>query len=200
MSTTQIVSVAVLGVLLLWAVGAIGRLAQLRRAIGSAWTTTEAQIRRRAELVEHLLGRMAAALPPPGHPEEACQRQQLERVAAAKGQCGAIAALVAVHPEDAGPVRSLVIAESVLDGLLAPLVARVREEPGTDDAKALCDELANSANQLLFAGQQFNESVLAYNAAARQFPTSMLAAVARFQPAGLLDLPEHAAQRESQRV
>jgi hypothetical protein len=104
------------------------------------------------------------------------------------------------RPEEAASVRGLVIAEQILESELKPLLIRVREvsECGVESAPhlhsgeilRLCDELDAVAKQISSAGLLFDGGVRVYNQAIGQFPTSILAMLGRFYPAGLLNSPE----------
>ena len=69
-----------------------------------------------------------------------------------------------------------------MHSLLEPHAA---DELDTELAHAIA-ELAAIEQQLVFARQLFNTAALSYNQAVHQFPTSMLAPLFRFAPAGQL--------------
>jgi LemA protein len=50
------------------------------------------------------------------------------------------------------------------------------------------EELASTENKVAFARQAFNDSVLAYNNSAQNFPNNIVAGMFRFEAASFLDI------------
>jgi LemA protein len=181
MNTLQIVTLLVIAVLLSWAVGAYNRVVEMRNAIASAYAQIETQLRRRHELVPQLVEVLRPAL----HAEHGT----FDAVLAASAQSHAAASDVRMRPGAAQPVAALALAEQVLAGMLARLYALLEQHPeqGHDAVVAgIVAELTAIAQKVEFARQLFNAASLRYNEAVHQFPTSMLAPLFRFAPAGQL--------------
>lgn len=189
MLNSQIINWIVLGVLAFWAVGAGGRLVRLRQAISAAWDLAQAQMRRRSEALDHLLSSFAARLPD--------AQARTERVVAARGQCHALAELVSACPQDAVSVRSLMLAERLLESELQAWLdwtqaRQPQENPGAEPTELIrhVEQLDDSVAQLNLARLHFNAAARAYNDAVCQFPTSLLARLGRFRPAEYLRTPD----------
>lgn len=181
MSTTQLVTVSLLVVLAFWTIGAYNRIVDMRNAIGKAYAQFDAQLRLRHQLLAQLIGAVRALV--------ADETGTFDAVLAASEQANSAAAAVRSRPAAARLVASLALAEQVLTPALARLQALLLAQAPTGDdapAAAFAAELATVEQQLAFARQLFNAAVLSYNDAVRQFPTSMLAPLFRFTPAGQL--------------
>jgi LemA protein len=168
--TAMQVMIALAAVLGFWAVGAYNRLVRLRNAIGMAWTALDEQLRRRGGVHEALL----AAL----RPRVAGDPHALDAAAAAQRQVQSAADGLRARPVQEAGSASLVAAEGVLASAQARVVALLDESPGLRadaDVHRMLDEWKELELRLQFARQAFNDAVEAYNGAARQFPTTLVA-------------------------
>ena len=121
---------------------------------------------------------------PPLQPEHA-----LDALLAAATQVCACAAAARVRPSAAAPVSSLALADGVFGGAMARLLALLDEqgERGAQaDIAATMAELVEVESRLVFSRQAFNDAVLAFNAAVRQFPTRLLSRAFGLRVAGPL--------------
>ena len=102
MSLTQIITLAVLGLLIFWAVGAYNRLVRLRNAITNAFAQIDVQLKRRHDLIPNLVDVARKYLE---H-----ERETLERVTAAWS-----------HEDQAGPaVETLLLRPTAVEELDLP--------------------------------------------------------------------------------
>jgi LemA protein len=86
-------------------------------------------------------------------------------------------------------VASLALAEGVFGGAMARLLALLGEHPDLAahaDVAAPMAELVDVESRLAFSRQAFNDAVLAFNAAVRQFPTRLLSRAFGLRVAGRL--------------
>ena len=182
MNTTQTVTLLVLAVLMFWAVGAYNRIVEMRNAIASAYVQVDAQLRRRHELLPQLVSAL--------RPRLDADHGVFDSVLAASEQAHVAAAAAArARPGAARAVASLALAEQALARMLGRMHVLLQQQPHAEIDPALAGviaELAAVDQQLLFARQLFNAAALSYNHAVQQFPTSMLAPLFRFRPAGQL--------------
>ena len=195
MSTTQIVTLAVIAVLLFWAVGAYNRLVRLRNAIGNAFAQIDVQLKRRYDLIPNLVETAKKYLE---H-----ERETLEAVTAARNQARAAADVARGRPSDAGAMKSLGVAEQVLSGAMGRLMALVEAYPelkADQTLRELSEELTSTENKVAFSRQLFNDATLDYNNAAQQFPTSVLAGLFGFREAAMLQATTSDAERATVRV
>jgi LemA protein len=176
-----------LALVLFWGVGAYNRLVRLRAQAGGQFAVLEARLRHYLVLADD-------------HLREASGLAQAQAVAAPQGSAHSLvwmglqgartqfeASLVAAarKPLDAPTMAALQTAHSTLhvawlrvqdECRLYPELLQTSLEPGWTD----------NARLVALATTDFNQAVLAYNAAVAQFPAVVLAQVFGFRTAGCL--------------
>jgi len=173
-TSTQWLLLGALVVCGFWMVGAHNRVVGLRAVIVEAWAQVDALLERRGQVLEAL----AAALWdlwPHG-------RGSVDALRSAQQQLHAAAVAVRSRPARAEAAASLATAEGALN-------ATVEAEPelhANDTVATQMLALFEFGPLLIEKRQRFNGACAAYNEAIRQFPTSLLAPVFRFEAAGLL--------------
>lgn len=162
-------------VLLFWSVGAYNRLVRLRGTIVRQFAPVDEQFRARHALLLQLSDALAPVL------SNAAPR--IEALRAACLQVDAACAHARLRPGSTGAITSLRLA----DGILAEARARlpVQSAPGSELA-ALNAKLQASDATLAFARRHFDEAVLDYNRAVKQFPTLLLVGLFGFRRAATL--------------
>lgn len=172
-------------VLMFWTVGAYNRLVRLRAGIKQNFAGVEAHIRQRDALLAQWLGACCDAL------GEGADTPEVHTISAARGACVQVIAAAdnaRATPSGAQAIASLRLAEEVLVGargrLSTQLAAHAKANVASD--AVMQTELAAVDGSLGFARGQFNEAVQAYNDAAIQFPTWVVAGLFGFRAAGLL--------------
>ncbi|PPE69604.1 LemA family protein [Caldimonas thermodepolymerans] len=195
MDTTQIVTLAVIAVLLFWGVGAYNRLVRLRNAIANAFAQIDVQLKRRYDLIPNLVETAKKYV--------THERETLEAVIAARNQARNAADHARAKPTDAGAIGALVVAEQTLGGTLGRLMAVVENYPelkADQTLRELSEELTSTENRVAFARQAFNDAALDYNNAAQQFPTTLIAGLFGFKEAGMLQSTTQDVERQPVRV
>ena len=195
MSTSQIVTWVIVAVLVFWCVGAYNRLVSLRNAIANAFAQIDVQLKRRYDLIPNLVETAKKYV--------THERDTLEAVIAARNQARTAADHVRAKPTNARSVGALVMAEQALDGSLARLMALVEAYPelkADQTLRELAEELTSTENKVAFARQSFNDSVLDYNNAAQQFPTTVISSLFGFKEAGMLQATGSDDERKAVRV
>ena len=195
MSLTQIITLAILALLIFWAVGAYNRLVRLRNAITNAFAQIDVQLKRRHDLIPNLVDVARKYLE---H-----ERETLERVTAARNQAIAAADLVRARPGQPGPVKSLGLAEEVLASAMRGFNAVVESYPelkADETLQRLSEELTHTENKVAFARQLFNDATLDYNNAAQQFPANAVAGVFGFREGPMLQATTSDAERAPVKV
>lgn len=173
MSSSQTLLWTVAAALLFWGVGAYNRLVRMRNAIQQHYAALDARVLRRNEGVAAL----AAALAPLVEPA------LVETLQAALGQSQAAREQARKTPCDARAITNLGVTETVLGDArlrLAGVLAQQGESLGASSVPALVDQVTQAETALGFAREQFNRAAAEYNAAVRQFPTRLLAALFGF--------------------
>jgi LemA protein len=173
--------VLLLGLLLLWTLGAHNRVTALKSAVLAGWQQVDAALQSRGEALDALLGAVTGPL--------ATETAALDAVAQAQAQVQAAAEAVRRSPVADDAVADLGKADAVLAAVLVRLVALVEQQStllAEPVVAAALKTLRESPARMAFARQVFNEAGAAYNAATVQFPTRLLAGVLRFGRAGRL--------------
>jgi LemA protein len=189
------ISLAVLAVIVLWAIAVFNGLVQKRNRIANAFSQIDVQLKRRYDLVPNLVEVAKRYL--------AHEAATLEAVTRARGEALSAAGAARAKPTDAAAVNTLALAEQVLGGSVGRLMALAESYPDLKaDAtmQSLSEELTSTENRIGFARQAYNDEVLAYNDAVGQFPALLVARVCGYVPAGMLQATQSAQEREAPRL
>jgi LemA protein len=195
MATAQWITLGVMAAGVFWSVGAYNRLVRLRNEIGNAYAQIDVQLKRRHDLIPNLVEVARKYM--------AHEAQTLEVVTAARNQATAALSLARGKSTVAGPIKSLGMAEGVLDHAMERLMAVMENYPelkADQTLRELSEELTSTENKVAFARQLFNDQVLAFNNAVQEFPTNLLSGLFSFTPAAMLESTRSPAEREPAKV
>ena len=195
MTPTQLISIAVLAVLVFWAVGAHNRLVRLKNIIGNAFGQIDVQLKRRYDLIPNLVEATKKYL---SH-----ERETLEAVITARNQAKSASDAVRSRPANALAVTTLAVAEQALTNSLGSLFALNEAYPelkADETIRDLSEELTSTENKVTFSRQAFNDAVLDYNNAQGQFPAVLVAKLFSFGPSAMLQATESAEERKTVRI
>jgi len=195
MTSTQLISIAVLAVLVFWAVGAYNRLVRLKNTIANAFGQIDVQLKRRYDLIPNLVEAARKYL---SH-----ERETLEAVITARNQAKSASDAVRSRPANALAVTTLAVAEHALSSSLGQLFALNEAYPelkADQTIRDLSEELTSTENKVAFARQAFNDAVLDFNNAQGQFPAVLVARLFSFAPAAVLQATESADERKTVRI
>ena len=195
MTPTQLISIAVLAVLVFWAVGAYNRLVRLKNIIANAFGQIDVQLKRRYDLIPNLVEATKKYL---SH-----ERETLEAVITARNQAKSASDAVRSSPANALAVTTLAVAEQALTNSLGSLFALNEAYPelkADETIRELSEELTSTENKVTFSRQAFNDAVLDYNNAQGQFPAVLVAKLFSFGPSAMLQATETAEERKTVRI
>ena len=195
MTPTQLTSIAVLAVLVFWAVGAYNRLVRLKNTIGNAFAQIDVQLKRRYDLIPNLVEAAKKYL---SH-----ERETLEAFIAARHQAKSASDVARSRPSNALAVTALAMAEQALSSSLGQLFALNEAYPelkADETIRELSQELSTTESKVTFARQAFNDAVLAYNNAQEQFPAVLVAKAFNFAPSAMLPATDIAQERKTVRM
>lgn len=195
MTSTQLISIAVLALLVFWAVGAYNRLIRLKNTIANAFGQIDVQLKRRYDLIPNLVEAARKYL---SH-----ERETLEAVITARNQAKGASDAVRSRPSNALAVTTLAVAEHALSSSLGQLFALNEAYPelkADQTIRDLSEELTSTENKVAFARQAFNDAVLDFNNAQGQFPAVLVARLFSFAPAAVLQATESADERKTVRI
>lgn len=172
----------VVAAFLLWIVLVYNRLVTLRNRVRNGWQQIDVQLKRRHDLIPNLVETVKGYMQ--------FERDTLERVMEARAKAVASTA-----------VRESAQAENALTQSLGRLFALMENYPelkANENALRLQEELTTTENQITFARQFYNDTVMQYNTQQEVFPSNFIAGFFRFSPADYFTAP--AADREVPRV
>lgn len=195
MTATQLISIAVLAILIFWAVGAYNRLVRLKNIIANAFGQIDVQLKRRYDLIPNLVDAAKKYL---SH-----ERETLEAVITARNQAKSASDVVRSRPANALAVTTLAVAEQALSSSLGQLFALNEAYPelkADETIQGLSEELTSTENKVAFARQAFNDAVLDYNDAQGQFPAVLIAKLFSFAPSAMLQATESVEERKGVRI
>jgi LemA protein len=152
-----------LAVTVLWMVGAYNGLIGLRNQVQNGWTQIDVQLKRRHDLIPNLVNTVKGAMD--------YERGTMEAVISARAKA-----------MSARGVRATAEAEGQLTQSLGKLFALMENYPAltaTANVRQLQEELTSTENRIGFARQHYNDVATEYNTRQQQFPTSLVAGVAK---------------------
>ncbi len=163
----------------LWLIAAYNGLISLKNQTFNAFKQIDVQLKRRHDLIPNLVSAVKGAMD--------FEKSTLEAVIQARNQ--------AVKVNAAGPdaIKQISQAENALSGALSRLMVVVEQYPqlkATGNIGQLQEELASTENRIAFARQLYNDTATQYNTKQQQFPTSMVAGLAKAQPSELWEIED----------
>jgi LemA protein len=194
----ELITLAVIGgvvlVLILWFVGIYNGLVVARNRFKNAFSQIDVQLKRRYDLIPSLV-EVAK-----GYMKH--ERETLEAVVAMRNQAMNASQRAAANPGDPAAMQALGSAETALTGALTRFMAVSEAYP---DLKAnqnmlqLQEELTSTENRVAFARQAYNDSVTSFNNQRDVFPTVIVANMAGFTTAELLQI-ESPQERQAPKI
>ncbi len=175
MSIVLLVVVVVIG---LWVMTAYNRLIALKNQVINAWKQIDVQLKRRHDLIPNLVNAVKGAMD--------FEKSTLEAVISARNKA-----------TSASGVAQVAKAEGELTQALGRLFALTEAYPdlkATANIRQLQEELVSTENKIGFSRQLYNDTATTYNTAQQQFPTNLVAGLAKASPADLWEI-EDAAER-----
>jgi len=187
-------TVLVVIVLALVAVGIYNKLVTLRNRYQNAYAQIDVQLKRRYDLIPNLVETAKGYIK---H-----ERETLEAVTQARNIAATAAKAAAANPGDTTAVKGLMSAEAGLGGALSRLMVVSEQYPdlkANQNMMQLTEELTSTENKISFARQAYNDSVMVYNTTTQVFPNNVMAGMFHFATAEMfvVDKPE---QKEAPKV
>ena len=168
-------------VLGLWLIAAYNGLISLKNQTFNAFKQIDVQLKRRHDLIPNLVNAVKGAMD--------FEKSTLEAVIQARNQA------VKVNAAGGGPeaIKQISKAENALSGALSRLMVVVEQYPqlkATGNIGQLQEELSSTENRIAFARQLYNDTGTQYNTKQQQFPTSLVAGLAKAQPSELWEIED----------
>ena len=162
----------------LWVIGAYNALVALKNRVVNAWKQIDVQLKRRHDLIPNLVNTVKGYM--------GFERSTLEAVISARNK--------AVSAQGVGETAR---AEGELSQVLGRLFALTENYPelkSSQNVLQLQEELTSTENKIGFARQLYNDVATQFNIKQAQFPTSLVAGLAKASPAELWEI-EDASER-----
>ena len=177
-----------------WFISSYNSLVSLRNQVFNAWKQIDVQLKRRHDLIPNLVQTVKGAMN--------FERETLEAVVAARNNAIAATTGATMGAPTSAQVQQTAAAEGQLTTALGRLFAVVEAYPdlkATGNVAQLQEELTSTENKIAFARQLYNDTATQYNTKQQQFPTSLVAGMAKASPAELWEITD-AAERETPTV
>ena len=171
-----ILLLAIIAVIAFWIMGAYNSLIALKNRVVNAWKQIDVQLKRRHDLIPNLVNTVKGAMD--------FERSTLEAVISARNKA-----------VSATGVRATAQAEGELTQALGRLFALTENYPdlkSNQNVLQLQEELTSTENKVGFARQLYNDTATSYNTAQQQFPTNLVAGMAKASPAELWAIEDSA--------
>jgi len=177
----SIIVLILIVVRVLWVVAAYNGLIGLKGETLNAWKQIDVQLKRRYDLIPNLVNAVKGAMD--------FERGTLEAVIQARNQ----AVKLQTDALPTGGVKKLAAAEAQLTAALSRFNVVVEQYPqlkATGNIGQLQEELTSTENRVAFARQLYNDTATTYNVRQQQFPTNLVAGIAKAEPVELWEITE----------
>jgi LemA protein len=176
------IALAVVALLLLWAVLAYNSLVRLRNEAEQGWANIDVQLKRRADLIPNLVETVKGYA---AHERETFEEVTQARTALQQAQTPAEASAANAQAE-------------VATGKLIAVAEAYPELKASQSFLALQEELTDTEDKIAAARRYYNATVLRFNTKVQSFPTLLLAGPAGFRQRELFGLDDPAAAQPVQ--
>jgi LemA protein len=171
---STVVLLVVLAAIVLWVIGAYNGLVSLKNQVVNAWKQIDVQLKRRHDLIPNLVNTVRGVME--------FERSTLDAVISARNRA-----------LGASGVRQTAQAEGELSQALGRLFALTEAYPdlkASGNVSQLQEELTSTENKIGFARQLYNDVATQYNTKQMQFPTNLVAGLAKALPAELWEIED----------
>src|SRR6185503_14204761 len=169
-----IIFLVVAAVIVFWFVGMYNGLIALKNQTLNAWKQIDVQLKRRHDLIPNLIETVKGAMN--------FERQTLEAVISARNRAMSAQGVAATAKAEGELTQAL--------GRLFALTEAYPDLKATGNVAQLQEELTSTENKIGFARQLYNDLATQYNTRQMQFPTSLVAGMAKASPAELWQIED----------
>ena len=166
----------VLVVVALWVMGAYNALISLKNQVVNAWKQIDVQLKRRHDLIPNLVNTVKGAMD--------FERSTLEAVISARNKAVSAQGVAATAKAEGELTQAL--------GRLFALTEAYPDLKSSQNVLQLQEELTSTENKIGFARQLYNDVATQYNTKQMQFPTNLVAGLAKASPADLWEIDDAA--------
>jgi len=181
--TSFVIFLALLGAIILFAIGIYNSLINLRNRVKNAFAQIDVQLTRRHDLIPNLVEAVK------GYMKH--ERETLEAVIDARNTAVSSLDAAKLDPSNAAAIKELGASEGALGAALGRLFALSEAYPdlkANQNMMQFQEELSSTENKVAFSRQAFNDAVLGYNNKAENFPSNIIAGMFKFKLASFLEI------------
>jgi LemA protein len=164
-------------VIALFVMTAYNGLIALKNQTVNAWKQIDVQLKRRHDLIPNLVNTVKGSME--------FEKETLQAVIDARSKAMA----------GGGGVKDTAAAETALTGALGKLFVVMEQYPdlkSSQNVRDLQEELSSTENKIAFARQLYNDTATRYNTKQQQFPTNLVAGLAKAEIAELWEIEDQA--------
>jgi LemA protein len=170
------VLLAVVVVVALWMITAYNKLIALKNQVANGWKQIDVQLKRRHDLIPNLVNAVKGAMD--------FEKSTLEAVISARNKAVSATGVAQVAKAEGELTQAL--------GRLFALSENYPQLKATANIQQLQEELVSTENKVGFARQLYNDVATSYNTAQQQFPTNLVAGLAKASSAELWQIEDQA--------
>ena len=171
-----IVLIVLAVVVVFWVIAAYNGLIALKNMTANAWKQIDVQLKRRHDLIPNLVNTVKGSME--------FEKETLDAVISARARA-----------MSANTVHDTAAAETALTASVGRLFAVMEAYPdlkSSANVRDLQEELSSTENKIAFSRQHYNDTATRYNTKQMQFPTNMVAGLAKAVPAELWEITDEA--------
>ncbi len=175
MKKTSVIIAIIVGLILIWGIGAYNGFVKKQEAMTTAWGQVENVYQRRADLVPNLVALV----------KNYAEYEQGTLIAVTEARAKkAAATTVDIENYTESDLKDFQAAQDELGSSLNRLIVSVENYPdlkANEEYLTLQAQLAGCENRILTERQRFNEAAKAYNQSIRKFPGNLIAKLFGFE-------------------
>ena len=175
MKKTSVIIAIIVGLILIWGIGAYNGFVKKQEAMITAWGQVENVYQRRADLVPNLVALV----------KNYAEYEQGTLIAVTEARAKkAAATTVDIENYTESDLKDFQAAQDELGSSLNRLIVSVENYPdlkANEEYLTLQAQLAGCENRILTERQRFNEAAKAYNQSIRKFPGNLIANMFGFE-------------------
>ena len=174
MKKTGIIIAIVVGIILIWGIGAYNGFVKKQEAMTTAWGQVENVYQRRADLVPNLVALV----------KNYTEYEQGTLIAVTEARAKAVRTTVNTEDFDEIEFSAFESAQNELGRSLNRLIVSVENYPdlkANEEYLTLQAQLAGCENRIQTERERFNEAAKTYNQSIRKFPSSLIAKLFGFE-------------------
>ena len=170
----SIALLVVLAIVVLWVITAYNGLISLKNQVANAWKQIDVQLKRRHDLIPNLVNTVKGQMD--------FERSTLEAVIAARAKAVGATGVAATARAEGELTQAL--------GRLFALAENYPDLKSSANVLQLQEELSSTENKIGFARQLYNDVATQYNTRQAQFPTNLVAGLAKATPSELWEITD----------